>query len=102
MALASIVVALALMAAAGGLWLHLRKSRRISQERLLSTASFDQSPQGAVLLDLVSLQVIVANAAFLRESGYSADELRGMPATRLFVDETSRYLMLSQLRERTD
>jgi diguanylate cyclase (GGDEF)-like protein/PAS domain S-box-containing protein len=102
MVLASIVVALALTAAAGAVWLHLLKSRRVSQERLLSSASFDQSPQAAVLLDLMSLQVIVANAAFLRESGYSADELRGMPATRLFVDETARDLMLSQLREPTD
>jgi len=102
MALAWIVVAMTLAAAAGGLWLHLRKSRRISVERLLSTASFDQSPQAAVLLDQKSLQVIVANAAFLRESGYSAEELRGMPATRLFVDETSRDGVMPQLREPTD
>jgi diguanylate cyclase (GGDEF)-like protein/PAS domain S-box-containing protein len=98
MALASLVVALILAAAVVSLWLQLRRIRRTGEELLLSHASFEQSPRAAVLLEEASLRVISANAAFLKESGYSAAELRGMNATQLFVDETSQDALTVQLR----
>jgi diguanylate cyclase (GGDEF)-like protein/PAS domain S-box-containing protein len=97
-----IVAPLILLGVIGTLWLQLRKSRRASEDRLLSHASFEQAPQAMLLLDVMALQVIGANAAFLKESGYSADELRGMPAIRLFVEETSREALMAQLRDPTD
>jgi diguanylate cyclase (GGDEF)-like protein/PAS domain S-box-containing protein len=101
MALA-LIVALVLAAAAGMAWLQVRKVRRVREARLLSHASFEQSPQAMVLFDVMSLQVIAANASFVKDSGYSADELRGTAAARLFVDETSRDGLMAQLREPTD
>src|SRR5450755_2425681 len=101
MALA-LIVALVLAAAAGMVWLQVRKIRRVREGRLLSHASFEQSPQAMVLFDVMSLQVIAANASFVKDSGYSADELRGTAAARLFVDETSRDGLMAQLREPTD
>ena len=98
MVIASLLVALILAAAVASLWLQLRKLRRTSDEQLLSHASFEQSPRASVLLDEASLEVISANAAFLKESGYSTDELRGLNATQLFVDETSQDALTVQLR----
>jgi diguanylate cyclase (GGDEF)-like protein/PAS domain S-box-containing protein len=102
MALVSIGVAFILAAAVVSLWLQLRKTRRTRDEYLLSHASFEQSPRGSVVLDEATLQVISANATFLKESGYSVDELRGMSATQLFVDETSQDALIAQLRAPVD
>jgi diguanylate cyclase (GGDEF)-like protein/PAS domain S-box-containing protein len=98
MALVSIGVAFILAAAVVGLWLQLRRTRRTSDEYRLSHASFEQSPRGSVVLDDATLRVICANATFLKESGYSVDELQGMSATQLFVDETSQDALIAQLR----
>jgi diguanylate cyclase (GGDEF)-like protein/PAS domain S-box-containing protein len=98
MALASLLVAFVLAAAVVSLWLQLQKLRRTSDERLLSHASFEQSPRASVVLDETTLEVISANPAFLKESGYSADELRGLNATLLFVEESNPDSLTSQLR----
>jgi diguanylate cyclase (GGDEF)-like protein/PAS domain S-box-containing protein len=98
MVLASLVVTLLLAAAVAGLWLELRRLRRTSAEYLLSHASFEQSPRASVLLDEATLEVISANATFLNESGYSPQELRGLNATQLFVDENSQDALTVQLR----
>jgi diguanylate cyclase (GGDEF)-like protein/PAS domain S-box-containing protein len=98
MVLVAIGVAFILAAAVVSLWLQLRKTRRTSDEYRLSHASFEQSPRGSVVLDDATLKVISANATFLKESGYSVDELRGMSATQLFVDETSQDALSAQLR----
>ena len=102
MVLVSIGVAFILAAAVVSLWLQLRKTRRTSDECRLSHASFEQSPRGSVVLDDATLKVISANATFLKESGYSVDELRGMSATQLFVDETSQDTLIAQLRAPVD
>jgi diguanylate cyclase (GGDEF)-like protein/PAS domain S-box-containing protein len=98
MVLVSMGVAFLLAAVVVSLWLQLRKARRSSAEYRLSHASFEQSPRGSVVLDDATLQVIAANATFLKESGYSVAELRGMSATQLFVDETSQDALMAQLR----
>jgi diguanylate cyclase (GGDEF)-like protein/PAS domain S-box-containing protein len=98
MVLVAIGVAFILAAAVVSLWLQLRKTRRTSDEYRLSHASFEQSPRGSVVLDDATLRVISANTTFLKESGYSFDELRGMSATQLFVDETSQDALSAQLR----
>ena len=98
MAHASLVVALILAAALVGLWRQLQTLRRTGEEHLLLRASFEQSPRASVVLDETTLDVISANAAFLRESGYSADELQGLNAAHLFVDETSQDALTLQLR----
>jgi diguanylate cyclase (GGDEF)-like protein/PAS domain S-box-containing protein len=97
-AIAGIVM---LAAGATGAWLYLRKTHATAQ-LLLSHASFEQSPQATVLLELAPFRVITANAAFLKESGYSAQELPGIAVAQLFGDESSRDSVLAQLREPTD
>jgi diguanylate cyclase (GGDEF)-like protein/PAS domain S-box-containing protein len=98
MAFASIVVALALAAAAGILGMQLHRCRQELAAHLLSQASFEQSSQAGVLFEAMTLQVIAVNAAFQRASGYSAQELRGLSAAQLFVDD-SRDSLMAQLRE---
>jgi diguanylate cyclase (GGDEF)-like protein/PAS domain S-box-containing protein len=101
MAIALIAVALLLAVAAGVLRFRLQQCRRQLADYLLSHASFEQSSQAGVLLEAMSLHVIAANEAFQRVSGYSAQELAGLSATRLFVDE-SRDGPMAQLREPAD
>jgi diguanylate cyclase (GGDEF)-like protein/PAS domain S-box-containing protein len=101
MAFGAIVVALLLAASAGGLWLQLDRTRRASKEYLLSHASFEQSPQATVLLEIATLQIVTANPAFLAESGYSAAELPSISITQLFGEETSRDNLQAQLSEPT-
>jgi len=99
MAFGAIVVALLLAASAGGLWLQLARTRRASKAYLLSHASFEQSPQATILLEVATLQVVTANRAFLTESGYSAEELSQIPITQLFGEEVSRDNLQAQLIE---
>src|SRR5580658_11311602 len=99
MAFGAIVVALLLAASAGGLWLQLTKTRQASKAYLLSHASFEQSPQATILLEVATLQVVTANQAFLTESGYSAEELSHIPITQLFGEEVSRENLQAQLSE---
>jgi diguanylate cyclase (GGDEF)-like protein/PAS domain S-box-containing protein len=99
MAFGAIVVALLLAASAGGLWLQLARTRQASKAYLLSHASFEQSPQATILLEVATLQVVTANQAFLTESGYSAEELSQIPITQLFGEEVSRDNLQAQLSE---
>jgi diguanylate cyclase (GGDEF)-like protein/PAS domain S-box-containing protein len=98
MLIAWIVATVMLTAAAGGLWLQLRQSRRTLEYDLLSRAIFEQSCQAMILLDGITLQAILANSAFLKKFGYSADELPGISVSELFVDEKSPDASVAQLR----
>jgi diguanylate cyclase (GGDEF)-like protein/PAS domain S-box-containing protein len=84
------------------LWLKLRKGRETSDDSPLFQASFEQSPTAVLLLDATTLHIVTANAAFLKKSGYAEDELQGMPASRLFNDETSGEGLMNRLRDPTD
>ena len=86
----------------GSLWLKLCKDRRDGDEGLLLQASFEQSPTAVLLLDATTLHIVTANAAFLHKSGYSASELLGMPATRLFDEDASGDALMNRLRAPTD
>ncbi len=86
-------------AAAGALWLKLRKTQRAPDVDLLSTATFEQSCQAMIWLDGKTLEVILANAAFLKKSGYSNEEVAGLSASSLFVDQKHPETLLAQLRE---
>jgi diguanylate cyclase (GGDEF)-like protein/PAS domain S-box-containing protein len=86
----------------GSLWLKLRSSLGIGDKRLLSQASFEQSPTAVVLLDATTLHIVTANAAFVKQSGYSARELQGMPAMRVFDEDTSGDALMNRLRDPTD
>src|ERR1700729_3172832 len=88
-----------LVGLAGGLWLRFRNSHRTSADWHLSPAAAEQSPQPTILLEGTTLEVIRSNAAFLHVSGYSADELKGMPAAQLFVEDTSGDPLMNRLRD---
>jgi diguanylate cyclase (GGDEF)-like protein/PAS domain S-box-containing protein len=97
-----LVVALILAGIAGVLWSRLQKTQRTVERYQLAHASLAQSPQASVLLEALTFRVVAANEAFLKESGYSAEELPGTSATLFFGDESSREGSLAQLREPTD
>ncbi|HTV80571.1 MAG TPA: EAL domain-containing protein [Steroidobacteraceae bacterium] len=95
----SMIAAVVLAFLAAGLWLQLRRSqRRFGHERLYR-AHFEQSSQAKMLIDGETLQVLHANAAFLRKSGYALEDLAGTSALRLFGDEKAAEAVASQLRE---
>ena len=89
------LVALGLCAAALCLWLRFRGLAKQG----LFRASFEQSSQALVLLDAQSLRVINANTAFQRASGFAAEELLGLSATRLFIDPATREGLTAELRD---
>ncbi|HEY4210651.1 MAG TPA: EAL domain-containing protein [Steroidobacteraceae bacterium] len=68
-------------------WLQalLRKRRRRHDQAL--RASFEQSPNGMLVVDSTSLRVIAANPAIQRSLGYVLPELLEMTLEQLFVDE---------------
>ncbi|HEY6457734.1 MAG TPA: EAL domain-containing protein [Steroidobacteraceae bacterium] len=86
----------------GKLWLKLRKSSGNSDKRLLWQASFEQSPTAVLLLDSTTLHIIAVNAAFVKQSGYAAHELVGIPATRVFDEDPSSDALIGRLRLPTD
>jgi diguanylate cyclase (GGDEF)-like protein/PAS domain S-box-containing protein len=86
----------------GNLWLKLRKRLLTGGNGLLAQASFEQSPTAVLLLDATTLHIVSANPAFVKQSGYSAHQLLGMPATRVFDEDTSSEALLSRMRDPTD
>ncbi len=86
----------------GSLWLKLRKRPGSRQNSRLLQASFEQSPTAVLLLDATTLHIVAANAAFVKQSGYAAHELLGMPATRVFDEDTASDALMSRMRDPTD
>jgi diguanylate cyclase (GGDEF)-like protein/PAS domain S-box-containing protein len=97
-----LVVALILAGIAGVLWSRLQETQRTVERYQLAHAKLAQSPQATVLIEAPTFRVITANEAFLKESGYSAEELPGTSASLFFGEESSREGSLTQLREPTD
>jgi len=91
-----------LAAAARSPWLRLTKSRRTSEAWYQSHAAFEQAPQAIILLNALTLQVVRANAAFQKVCGYSAEELLGLTAARLFLDDSCGDSLIKRLRHPTD
>jgi diguanylate cyclase (GGDEF)-like protein/PAS domain S-box-containing protein len=84
------------------LWLKLRKNGETSDDGLLLQASFEQSPTAILLLDAATLHIVTTNAAFVKQSGYAAQELLGMPATRVFEEDGSGDALAGRMRDPTD
>jgi diguanylate cyclase (GGDEF)-like protein/PAS domain S-box-containing protein len=86
----------------GSRWLKLRKIWGTLGNRRLLQASVEQSPTAVLLLDAITLHIVAANAAFLKQSGYAASELLGIPATRVFDEDASGDVLMSRMRDPTD
>jgi diguanylate cyclase (GGDEF)-like protein/PAS domain S-box-containing protein len=86
----------------GSLWLKLRNRPGTSDNRMLLQASVEQSPTAVLLLDAITLHIVAANTAFLQQSGYAAQELLGMPATRVFDDDAASDALATRMRDATE
>jgi diguanylate cyclase (GGDEF)-like protein/PAS domain S-box-containing protein len=97
----ALVALLAMLAVALGVL----RARRHSQKKVESDyaphrAAFEQSPNGALLVDGDSLKVVDANPALQRNLGYTLDEVRGLSVTALFTDGSGDPdLLLRKLRD---
>jgi diguanylate cyclase (GGDEF)-like protein/PAS domain S-box-containing protein len=97
----ALVALLAVLAVALGVL----RARRYSQKKVESDyaphrAAFEQSPNGALLVDADSLTVVDANPALQRNLGYTLDEVRGLSVTALFTDGSGDPdLLLRKLRD---
>jgi diguanylate cyclase (GGDEF)-like protein/PAS domain S-box-containing protein len=99
---AACTTGLVMLAGAAGMYLLRRRDRRAIEEYGLSYANFEQSPQPAIMFDAATLQVIRCNAAFLKQSGYSVEEIRGLTAPRLFGEEGADDPLIGRLRDPGD
>jgi diguanylate cyclase (GGDEF)-like protein/PAS domain S-box-containing protein len=77
-----------------------RLMRRRRSTQAAYAAAFLQSPDGMLLVDGGSLEIIDANPALQCSLGYSMAELRRTPLERIFSDEDGRRpeALLAQLR----
>jgi diguanylate cyclase (GGDEF)-like protein/PAS domain S-box-containing protein len=103
-------VEFALMAMAGALaitgrWPWMRAFQKKRQEANGSSggvcqAAFEQSPNGILMADAITLDVLDANPALQRALGFTLPELRKMKLTQLFWDDSqSSEALLERLRE---
>ena len=71
--------------------------------RAARQAMFEQWPTTALVLDPATLQIIAANPAALRNTGYSHNEVRQLPFTRLFGVEGSadEHALIARLQDAT-
>jgi diguanylate cyclase (GGDEF)-like protein/PAS domain S-box-containing protein len=84
MALAALVMMLAI--ALGPLRSRVRSRKKVENDHVPHRAAFEQSLNGALMVDAVSLKVVDANPALQRNLGYTLDEVRGLTAADLFTD----------------
>ena len=98
-------MALSALMAVLAVTLGVLRSRRRSQKQVESDhaphrAAFEQSPNGALLVDADSLKVVDANPALQRNLGYTLDEVRALSVTTLFTDGSGDPdLLLRKLRD---
>jgi len=90
-------------ALAYGAWYFLR-ARRATRPDPDATrrAVFEQWPTTALMLDPQTLRIVAANPAALRNTGYSAEDVRTIPFTELFsAAGTEEHALLARLQEAT-
>jgi diguanylate cyclase (GGDEF)-like protein/PAS domain S-box-containing protein len=93
------MLALIVLGMAAALW-QLVRLRSRGGVRGAHDAAFLQSPQGMLVVDAASLDIIDANPALQRSLGYSLAELRTMALTRIFSDDGGPpESLLAQLRQ---
>jgi diguanylate cyclase (GGDEF)-like protein/PAS domain S-box-containing protein len=86
-----------------GLW-HLFRSRRGGPGSTAARqAVFAQWPTTALVLDPATLQIVAANPAALRSTGYTHEEVRELPFTRIFSAEGAAdgRALLTRLQDAT-
>jgi diguanylate cyclase (GGDEF)-like protein/PAS domain S-box-containing protein len=85
-----LVATVAVLAAALALVIY--RSRRMRASAIAAGnhyhALIEQSPNGVLIADAVTLRILAANAAFQRSLGYNLDQLRGFTVAQIFCDET--------------
>ena len=100
MALAALFVVLAI---ALGVVFRTRgaRSRRIPESNHAPhRAAFEQSPNGALMVDAETLKVLEANPALQRNLGYTLDEVRALTVHELFTDGSGdAELLVRKLRD---
>src|SRR6185312_915230 len=69
-------------------WLRTLLRKRLRRHDEALQASFEQSPNGMLIVNSSSLRVIAANPAIQRSLGYVLPELLEMTLEQLFVDES--------------
>lgn len=99
LAFATLLIALGLLGVGAFAWWSSR--RRAPRERDAHLAAFAQSPNGMLLVDASTLQVVEANPALVTSLGIELEQLRGMPIGEIFgcADETAPDRLRAQLRE---
>jgi diguanylate cyclase (GGDEF)-like protein/PAS domain S-box-containing protein len=75
-------------------WLQQRRKRDASRD-VRYRAVLEQSPNGVLIVDAASLRIVDANPALLSSSGYSADEIGGLPLAQILVDESGDAAVLA-------
>ena len=96
MALAALFVVLAI---ALGVVFRTRgaRSRRIPESNHAPhRAAFEQSPNGALMVDAETLKVLEANPALQRNLGYTLDEVRALTVHELFTDGSGDAELLAR------
>jgi diguanylate cyclase (GGDEF)-like protein/PAS domain S-box-containing protein len=95
------VALMAVLAVALGVLRSRRRSQiKVESDHAPHRAAFEQSPNGALLVDADSLKVVDANPALQRNLGYTLDEVRALSVTALFTDGSGDPdLLLRKLRD---
>jgi diguanylate cyclase (GGDEF)-like protein/PAS domain S-box-containing protein len=98
MALVALMAVLAVVL--GALRSRRRSQIKVESDHAPHRAAFEQSPNGALLVDADSLKVVDANPALQRNLGYTLDEVRALSVTALFTDGSGDPdLLLRKLRD---
>jgi diguanylate cyclase (GGDEF)-like protein/PAS domain S-box-containing protein len=86
-----------------GAWYFLRSRRAGAfNADVARQAVFEQWPTTALILDPETLQIVAANPAALRNTGYSFGDVRKIPFTELFSAEgADERVLLARLQEAT-
>ncbi len=86
-----------------GAWYFLRSRRGAAfNADAARQAVFEQWPTTALILDPETLRIVAANPAALRNTGYSFDDVRKIPFTKLFSAEgADERVLLAKLEEAT-
>src|ERR1700722_8921492 len=97
----ALVALMAVLAVALGVLRPRRRSqKKVESDHAPHRAAFEQSTNGALLVDADSLKVIDAHPALQSNLGYSLDEVRALSVTTLFTDGSGDPdLLLRKLRD---
>jgi diguanylate cyclase (GGDEF)-like protein/PAS domain S-box-containing protein len=86
-----------------GAWYFMRRRRAAPGSVAARQAVFAQWPTTALVLDPATLEIVAANPAALRNTGYSHDEVRELPFSELFSAEgaADERVLLARLQDAT-